>query len=103
MGHRRAMQALFQSPGQDGADWLFIVRSDDGWLITRNGKEIRAGTGSWASISAGVAKYWSLTHDIVNSNAAYDAAVSAPLSRIEGGGPASMKIAKYQGRNRLNA
>jgi hypothetical protein len=103
MGNRRASQALFRSLGRDGTDWLFVVGCDAGWAIMRNGKEVGLGTGKQASIDAGVQKFLSLTRVIVGSDAACDPVVGALLDRIERGGAATVKVAKYQGGIRPHA
>ena len=90
-------QALFRSVGPDGANWLFVVESDDGWAITCNGNEVARGTGKQASIDAGVWKFLSLTRVIVGSDAACDPVVGDLLARIERGRSATAKVAKYEG------
>ena len=90
-------QALFQSVGRDGTHWLFVVGSDGGWAITRDGNEVGRGTGEQPSIDAGVQKFLSLTRVIVGSKAACDPVVGAMLDRIERGRSATVKVAKYQG------
>ena len=99
----RTSQALFQSIGIDGTDWLLVVRSDGGWSITRNGKEVGVGTSERASIVGGVKKFLSLTRANAGSDAACDAAVGTLLNRIEREGSASVNVAKYQGRTRPHA
>jgi hypothetical protein len=96
MGKKHESQALFQSVGRDGTDWLFVVGCDGGWAIMRNGIEVGLGTGTQASIDAGVRKFLSLTRVIVGSDAACDPAVGALLDRIEREGPATLKVPKDQ-------
>ena len=101
MSSIHASQALFHTVGKDGADWLFVIRSDDGWTITRNGHEV--GVGERASIAAGVEKFLALTRAIAGSDAACSAAVGAQLDKIERGGPAAsagLRVAKSRGRTR---
>jgi len=99
MGNRRASQALFRSLGRDGADWLFVVRSDDGWGISRNGIEID--TGERTSVIRGVDEFLSLTRVIAGAKCS--AAVDTLLDRIKRGGSTTVKVAKYQGRIRPHA
>jgi len=64
MRKRHAAQALFQSVGLDGADWLFIAGCDGGWAIMRNGNEVGVDTGKHSSIDAGIQKFISLTASV---------------------------------------
>jgi hypothetical protein len=96
-------QALFQSLGPDGIDWLFIVRGGGDWTITRNGNELGHGTGEQASLDAGLRKFLKLTHVSVGAAAACDPAVGRLLDRIERDAPATVKVPKYQGRIRPHA
>jgi hypothetical protein len=79
-------QELFHSVGKDGTDWLFVVGCDGGWAIMRNGNEVGLGTGSRASIDAGVRKFISLTRVSAGSNAACNPAIGPLVDRIESGG-----------------
>jgi hypothetical protein len=102
MTNTRASQALFRKVGEDGADWLFVIRSHDGWAITRNGEEVEVG--ERASVAAGVGKFMSLTRVVVASDAAAcDPAVGALLDRIEQGRPAAVKTAKSHERSKPRA
>jgi hypothetical protein len=103
MGNKRASQALFRSVSGDGVDWLFVVRSEFEWAITRNGVEVAIGSGNPASVGAGVRKFLSLTRVIVASDDACDPAVGRLLNRIEREGPATERIPKYQERIRPHA
>jgi hypothetical protein len=89
-------QSLFRSVGRDGIDWQFVVGSDGGWAITRNGNQVGRGTGSQASIDGGVRKFMSLTRGTVGSDAACDSVVGPLIDRIERGTSATAKVAKYQ-------
>lgn len=55
------MQAIFRTISDDGTCWLFVVLSDDGWAITRNGERVAVGASTSTSIGFGVRKYLSLT------------------------------------------
>jgi hypothetical protein len=99
----RVTQALFQTLGADGIDWLFIVGCDGDWTIRRNGNEVGRGTGEQASIGPGVRKFLQLTRASVGSDGACDPAVGGLLDRIERGAPAKVKVPKYQGRVRTHA
>ncbi len=103
MGKEQVSQALFQSLGPDGIDWLFIVGFDGDWTISRNGNEVGRGTGEQASIGPGVRKFLKLTHVSVGSDGACDPAVGRLLDRIEHEAPATVKVPKYQGRIRTHA
>src|SRR6185436_11774275 len=82
-------RALFQSISSDGIDWLFVIRSNGDWAITRNGIEAVVGTGERSSIAAGVKEFVSLTH--AGSHAACNAAVAVQLDRIERGRDAALR------------
>jgi len=97
MEKKLVSQALFRSVGQDGANWLVVVKGDDGWAITCNGKEVGRGSGKQTSIDAGVQKFLSLTRVIVGSDAACDPVVGDLLDRIERGRSTTAKVAKYEG------
>jgi len=103
MRKKHVSQALFQSVGRDGTDWLFVVGCDGGWAIMRNGNEVGLGAGKQASIDAGVQKFLSLTRVIAGRDGACDSVVGALLDRIERGGAATVKVAKYQGGIRPHA
>src|SRR5581483_11936802 len=89
----RASQALFRKVGNDGTDWQFVVGSDEGWAITRNGERVEVG--ERASVAAGVGKFMSLIRVVVASDAAAcNPPVGALLDRIEQGKPPAVKAAK---------
>jgi hypothetical protein len=52
-----AMQALFRLVCGNGTECLFLVGSDDRWLITRNGDRVASGMGTSASVNSGVARF----------------------------------------------
>ena len=54
-------QPLFQCITVDGTRWVFVVLSDDGWTILRNGQHVEMGTAHAASLRAGVDKFLRLT------------------------------------------
>jgi hypothetical protein len=68
MGNRNTSQALFRSVDKDGTNWLFIVAGDGEWAIVRNGNAVGVGTGTQASLVAGVRKFLSLTRVIAGSD-----------------------------------
>jgi hypothetical protein len=96
-------QALFQSLGPDGIDWLFIVGCDGDWTITRNGNEVGRGTGEQASLSAGLRNFLNLTHVSAGAAATCDPAVGRLLDRIEREAPATVNVPKYRRRIRTPA
>lgn len=96
-------QALFQSRGGDGTDWLFIVGCDGDWMITRNGNAVGRGNGEQSSIGPGVRKFVKLTHGGVDSDAGCSPAVGELLDRIERETPARVRVPKYQRRIRTAA
>jgi hypothetical protein len=98
MKTKNLSQALFQSVGRGETDWLFVVRSEFEWAITRNGVEVAIGTGKNLSVDTGVQKFLSLTRVIAGSDAACNSVVGALLDRIERERPATAKFGKYQGR-----
>ena len=59
-GNNGAAQAMFRSM-RDGTCWLFVILSDHGWAITRDGQTVVVGTNYPASIRSGVQKYLSWT------------------------------------------
>ena len=59
-GKNGAMQALFRAISDDGTCWLFVVLSDDGWAITRNGDRVVVGASNGASVNFGVRKFRTL-------------------------------------------
>jgi hypothetical protein len=95
MRDRHSSQALFQSIGKDGTNWLFVVGCDGGWAIMRNGKEFDIGTGETASVVGGVKNFLSLTHVIADCDVASDPVLTGLLDRIERGGSATGKVAKH--------
>ena len=46
-----AMEALFHSINNDGANWLFLILSDDEWAITRNRERFTVDVSHRASVS----------------------------------------------------
>jgi hypothetical protein len=92
MEKEQVSQALFQSLGADGIDWLFIVGFDGDWTISRDGSEVGRGTSEQASICPGVRKFLKLTHVSAGSDAACDPAVGRLLDRIEREAPAKVKV-----------
>jgi hypothetical protein len=59
-GKNGAMQALFRAISDDGTCWLFVVLSDDGWAITRNGDRVAVGANNGTSVNFGVRKFRAL-------------------------------------------
>jgi hypothetical protein len=89
-------QALLRAQSKDGVHWLFVVRPNDGWTITRNGEEISVGTSARVSLAAGVGEFISLTHTTAVSDAGCSAAVGAQVDRIERARLAVVKAAAPQ-------
>lgn len=54
---RRAVHALFQSTGDDGTTWQFVIHADDKWSITRNGIPVDVGPADRMGIGGGVRQY----------------------------------------------
>jgi hypothetical protein len=90
MRNSSASQALFESVGRDGTDWLFVVRSDEQWGITRDGMEV--GTGDQKSVAAGIKQFMMLVRAVVGAGPTCSAAVSRQLDRIERGKIAASSI-----------
>lgn len=65
-GKNGAMEALFRSISDDGAEWLFFVGSDAGWKITRDSAPVSIGDGSPASIACGVRRFRALAAVVTN-------------------------------------
>jgi hypothetical protein len=104
MEKAQVSQALFQSLGPDGIDWLFIVgHGGGGWTITRNGNEVERGTSEQASLNAGLRKFLKLTHVRSGAATVCKPAVGRLLDRIEREAPAKVKVPKYQRRIRSHA
>ncbi len=81
MGRSPATQALFESAGDDGSRWLFIATSQE-WAITRNGKQVAAGSNDRLSLQGGVAQFLTLTHPAGGATRC-DPVVQRHLDRIE--------------------
>jgi len=79
---------------------MFVFHPDDRWAITRNGKEVSAGTGDRASVIAGVDQFRSLTHAAVRSDTTGDHTVGELLDRIEDERP---PIARVQAPRKIRA
>ena len=56
-----AMQALFRSISNDGTSWLFAIRENDEWAITRNGERFAGGACNRMSVDFGIRQYLSLS------------------------------------------
>jgi hypothetical protein len=100
MRGRYASQALFQSIGKDGTNWLFVVGRDGGWAIMRNGQVFDIGTGEPGSVGVGVKNFLSLTHFIADSDVASEPVLTGLLDRIERGHLATGKVAEHMGKVR---
>jgi hypothetical protein len=94
MRDRNASQALFQSIGKDGTNWLFVVGCDSGWAILRNGNVFDIGIGEPESVVHGVKKFLSLTRVIADFDGASDPVPTGPVDRIERGGSVTGKVPK---------
>lgn len=57
----REMHALFQSIGDDGITWQFIILADDRWSITRDDVPVDAGPADRRGIDRGVRQFLRLT------------------------------------------
>jgi hypothetical protein len=55
--NRRVVHALFESIGDNGVTWQFIIHADDKWSITRNGKPVDVGPADRMGIGGGVRQY----------------------------------------------
>jgi hypothetical protein len=53
----RGMQALFQSVGDDGTTWRFVIHEEDKWSITRDGKPVDVGPADRLGIAGGVRQF----------------------------------------------
>ena len=53
----RGMQALFQSVGDDGTTWRFVIHEEDKWSITRDGKPVDVGPADRLGIGGGVRQF----------------------------------------------
>ena len=56
-----AAQALLRSSSDDGTCWVFVIRPDRRWAITRNGEQVAFGASNYASVSSGLQMFLSLT------------------------------------------
>jgi len=74
-------RALFRSIGSDGAEWLFVVRSDGGWTITCDGKQVAAGTRDHASVDSGVRRFRAMRTALAESSYMRCSAAS-PISAV---------------------
>ena len=81
---RGARRELFESIGDDGTRWAFVIQPDDRWAITRNGKSVASGTTERRSIEAGVGKYVGFAHGVAGTPP-LDPVVQKHLDRIAGG------------------
>ena len=80
--NRQAGRQLFESVGEDGTRWAFVITSDEGWSITRNGKSVAGGTAARASVQAGVSKFAALVHGVPGTSSR-DRLVQRQLDLIE--------------------
>ena len=56
----RGVHALFQSIGDDGTTWRFIIQADDTWSITRDGVHVEVRAADRTGIGTGVRKFLQL-------------------------------------------
>jgi hypothetical protein len=63
---QRTTRELFETVTNQGTRWLFVVLTDGGWAITRNGKRVAEGTGDRVSVKAGVETFTTLTHPVAH-------------------------------------
>ena len=56
----RGVHALFQSIGDDGTTWRFIIKADDTWSITRDGVHVEVRAADRTGIGTGVRKFLQL-------------------------------------------
>ena len=59
--NRRDVHALFQSIGDDGTTWQFVIHADNKWSITRDGIPVDVGPADRMGISGGVRQYLRLS------------------------------------------
>ena len=57
----REMHALFQSIGDDGITWRFVIHADDRWSITRDDVAVHVGPADRMEINGGVRQFLRLT------------------------------------------
>lgn len=57
IANRESLKPLFKAVGLDGVEWLFGAASSGGWVITRDGEKVAAGSGSRGSVEAGAMKF----------------------------------------------
>jgi len=55
------VHALFQSVGDDGTTWRFVIHAEDSWSITRNGNPIDVGPTDRMGIGGGVRRFVQLS------------------------------------------
>jgi hypothetical protein len=55
------MHALFQSIGDDGIKWRFVIHADDKWSITRDDVPVDTGSADRIGIDGGVRQFLRLT------------------------------------------
>jgi hypothetical protein len=77
-----AGRELLESVSDNGTRWAFVILTDDGWAITRNGQRIAVGTADPKSIHAGVAQFATVTHPAAGESLC-DPVVQNYLNRIE--------------------
>jgi len=56
-GNGRGTHALFQSVGDDGTTWRFVIHEEDKWSITRDGKPVDVGPADRLGIGGGVRQF----------------------------------------------
>ena len=57
----KGMHALFQSIGDDGIAWRFVIHADEKWSITREDVSVDAGPADRIGINGGVRQFLRLT------------------------------------------
>ena len=57
----RVVHALFQSVGDDGTMWLFVIHAENKWSITRNGEPIDVGPADRMGVGGGVKRFLQLS------------------------------------------
>ena len=55
------VHALFQSVGDDGTTWRFVIHAEDKWSITRNGEAVDIGRADRVGIGRGVKRFLQLS------------------------------------------
>jgi hypothetical protein len=61
------VHALFQSVGEDGTTWQFVIHADDRWSITRDGIPVDVGPADRRGIGGGVRQYLRLSGKVRRS------------------------------------